>query len=225
MLEFGLAALKRPATLNGIGVGLGAYEIVELAYFLSTLVDFVQTGLAKRGEDSARKGEIVYRVQENIDDLARQIAWIAWPDHRNEQIGIIAHSISRQGRAEIIVAKWNASTSRDIKNAKNAKRGIDDKTRQRVAGAIDFPLQDVIGQNRRRFEIGQKIVYARSTRFGYDIDIGALDRIDNIMMQRDVAAEAAPVGLFQRVSQPIGRNGDHGRFRNRDDVFLDLFHR
>ena len=120
--DFGGAAGAGLTALSRISVGHGAGEIVQLAHIERALVELMQAGMDSRGDEAAGKRYITDRIEEKIDKLAAQIARIARPDHRHQQIGIIAHAIGREGRAEIVVAVGNAGRSGNVENPADPER-------------------------------------------------------------------------------------------------------
>ena len=138
-------------------------------------------------------------IEKQIDHPSQNVARIARPDQRDEQIGSFVRAINGQSLSEILVMTHIAPAGGRVDDAGDADGRIHPRPDQGHAGPIHFALQDVVRDNDGRIQMVEHVADRIPHRLGHDTAIDECGRAENALIHCKSGIEQQPVERLERI--------------------------
>src|SRR5690606_8912114 len=140
---------------------------------------------------------ISQRIDEIIEDPRRRITHCGRSEQRQVEVGSRAHAPDGKRLAEVLIVGIEADRRRDIEQAADAERRVQQEAARVLEAGDAFALQELIDDRDRILEVREKIAYAPSYPAGRDLFVSFRDRLQRSTVERvvhliDAAVESFP---------------------------------
>src|SRR5258705_6400222 len=119
-----------------------SHDLIEALDIPGPEIDTIHRAHRKAGHESHVSGhDESWRSGEQVDAQAKRVAKVRWSKKQQYQIGSIGDAPGMERLPDITRLFREALSGRQIEHARNARRRVDEKTRERDTRGIGAPLQ------------------------------------------------------------------------------------
>ncbi len=205
MANLGRAALVVEAPERRVIVERGALDAIEEIDIARAQIDALD-GCPRVGNPAGviGAGQAVRRIGVPAGDEPDGVARVRRAEDGQDQIRTGADAPGAESLAEIGIVECYACSACRIEETADAEDGVEPNAGEGVAGELALALDRIVEQDDGRAQVGEEVMDRVAHAQGQRVAIGLCGRLDDILVERQIDRENAPVDRFQGIVDRIG---------------------